>query len=57
MVSAFYFCGRPRTGKDADYEPEHPAVRELIRRIHARSHEIGLHPRYNIFQQSEAIAG
>ena len=56
LVSAFYFiCGLTDKQKDADYEPEHPAVRELMRRIHARGHEIGLHPSYNSFQSPEVI--
>lgn len=56
LVSAFYFiCGRTDSSKDADYEPEHPAIRDLMRRIHARGHEIGLHPSYNSFQSPETI--
>ncbi|WP_409297426.1 polysaccharide deacetylase family protein [Pseudomonas sp. KCJK8993] len=51
LVSAFYFiCGRTDPAKDADYEPEHPAIRQLLRDIHARGHEIGLHPSYNTYQ-------
>lgn len=57
LTSAFYFiCGRTDAGKDADYEPEHPAIRELMRRIHSRGHEIGLHPSYSTYQRSGAIA-
>jgi len=56
LTSAFYFiCGRTDASKDADYEPEHPAIRELMRRIHARGHEIGLHPSYNTYQTPVAI--
>ncbi|MCT7655667.1 polysaccharide deacetylase family protein [Oceanimonas sp. NS1] len=56
LSSAFYFiCGRTDPAKDADYEPEHPVIRELIRRIHARGHEVGLHPSYNTFQQADRI--
>ncbi|MBF4238075.1 hypothetical protein EAY82_26585, partial [Vibrio anguillarum] len=40
---------------DADYLPEHPAIRNLMRRIHERGHEIGLHPSYGTFQQPELI--
>ena len=51
LKSAFYFiCGRTDASKDADYEPEHPAIRQLMRRIHSRGHEIGLHPSYNTYQ-------
>jgi len=52
LVSAFYFiCGR--SGRfDAEYEIEHPAMRDLLRRIHLRGHEIGLHPSYDCFENS-----
>lgn len=55
LTSAFYFiCGR--TSKlDASYEPEHPAIRELMRRMHHRGHEIGLHPSYNTYQKPQLI--
>ncbi len=55
--SAFYFiCGRTDPRLDAQYEPEHPAIRALMRRIHQRGHEIGLHPSYNTCHNSSAIA-
>lgn len=58
LTSAFYFiCGRTDKQKDADYEPEHPAIRELMRRIYSRGHEIGLHPSYNSFQSPSIIKG
>jgi hypothetical protein len=56
LASAFYFiCGRTHPSKDADYEPEHPAIRNLMRRIHERGHEIGLHPSYGTFQKPDLI--
>lgn len=56
LVSAFYFiCGRTDPSKDANYEPEHPAIRDLMNRIHMRGHEIGLHPSYHSFQNPEII--
>ncbi|NNT94904.1 polysaccharide deacetylase family protein [Stutzerimonas nitrititolerans] len=56
LTSAFYFiCGRT-SNLDADYEPEHPAMRALMRRIHERGHEIGLHPSYNTYQNPQMIA-
>ena len=55
--SAFYFiCGRTDQRRDAQYEPEHPAIRALMRRIHQRGHEIGLHPSYNTCHNPSAIA-
>ncbi|HEY9279256.1 MAG TPA: polysaccharide deacetylase family protein [Eoetvoesiella sp.] len=54
LVSAFYFiCGRTNSAMDTWYEPEHPAIRELLRHIHARGHEIGLHPSYNTYKKPE----
>ena len=56
LKSAFYFiCGRTVPSLDADYEPEHPAIRALMCRIHARGHEIGLHPSYGSYQKPEVI--
>jgi hypothetical protein len=50
LTSAFYFiCGRTAPQFDADYEIEHPAIRSLLRRIHDRGHEIGLHPSYDTY--------
>lgn len=56
LNSAFYFiCGRTNPARDADYEPEHPVIRNLMRRIHERGHEIGLHPSYGSFQRPDLI--
>ncbi|MGM0767024.1 MAG: polysaccharide deacetylase family protein [Pseudomonadota bacterium] len=56
LQSAFYFiCGRTEPARDADYEPDHPAIRNLMRRIHERGHEIGLHPSYDTFQKPDLI--
>jgi hypothetical protein len=56
LTSAFYFiCGRTSPVFDADYEPEHPAIRKLMRGIHDRGHEIGLHPSYGSYQLPTVI--
>ncbi|SHI16743.1 polysaccharide deacetylase family protein [Pollutimonas bauzanensis] len=56
IISAFYFiCGRTQASRDALYDVRHPAIRELMRRIHARGHEIGLHPSYNTYQRPGSI--
>lgn len=56
ICSAFYFiCGRTNPSLDAQYEPEHPAIRHLMRRIHHRGHEIGLHPSYDTYAHPERI--
>lgn len=56
LRSAFYFiCGRTDPGKDANYEIEQKPMRALLRRIHERGHEIGLHPSYGTYQSPDAI--
>ncbi|MBK67503.1 MAG: hypothetical protein CMP22_05160 [Rickettsiales bacterium] len=56
LKSAFYFiCGRTDPSKDSDYEVEHPAIKNLISKIHERGHEVGLHPSYNTFRNKYAI--
>lgn len=55
LTSAFYFIFGGNAPQDADYQPEHPAIRALMRRIHERGHEIGLHPSYNTYQNPEII--
>ncbi|PKO45356.1 MAG: hypothetical protein CVU30_00525 [Betaproteobacteria bacterium HGW-Betaproteobacteria-3] len=56
LRSAFYFIsGRTNPAFDADYEIEHPAIRALMRRIHERGHEIGLHPSFGTFRSPAAL--
>lgn len=56
LKSTFNFiCGRTDPAKDGDYELEHPVIRNLLRRIHERGHEIGLHPSYGTFRRPELI--
>lgn len=55
LQSAFYFICGGNALQDADYELEHPAIRALIRRIHERGHEIGVHPSYNTYQNPRRI--
>lgn len=56
IKSTFYFiCGNTVSGMDADYKPEHPAIRSLMRFIHKRGHQIGLHPSYGTFQNPALI--
>lgn len=55
MNSAFYFQCGGSSSRDAEYEIDHPAMRELLRRIHARGHEIGLHPSFNTFLDSVSL--
>lgn len=56
LTSSFYFmCGRTSLHMDAMYDLQHPAIRNLMRRIYVRGHEIGLHPSYNTYQDPLAI--
>lgn len=56
LKSAFYFiCGRTDIARDTDYEPDHVLITNLMRRIHERGHEVGLHPSYGTFQKPELI--
>jgi hypothetical protein len=55
LKSSFYFiCGGIHKN-DADYNLEDPAIGDLIRKIHTRGHEIGLHPSYDTFQSPSLI--
>jgi hypothetical protein len=55
--AAFYFiCGRTDRARDARYEPGAPAIRRLMRDLHARGGEIGLHPSYGTFLRPDLIA-
>jgi hypothetical protein len=56
LKSSFYFiCGRTNPQFDAEYEPEHPIIRNLLRMINSRGHEIGLHPSYNSYMDQDTI--
>lgn len=55
LLSAFYFICGHTSSLDADYEPEDMRIRQLMRRIHERGHEIGLHPSYGSYQNSRTI--
>jgi len=56
LTSAFYFtCGRQGTAYGAGYELDHPAIRNLLRHIYGRGHEIGLHPGYGTYLDSAQI--
>lgn len=56
LRSAFYFiCGQTDRRRDGSYTPEHPAIIDLMRRIHDRGHEIGLHPSYHCYRDPRAL--
>jgi hypothetical protein len=55
LTSAFYFiCGGNHLN-DADYQLEEPRIRKLMRQLHKRGHEIGLHPSYATYLNPAAI--
>jgi hypothetical protein len=55
LTSAFYFICGHGDPHDADYELDDSRIRHLMRRIHERGHEIGLHPSYGSYQSSSMI--
>jgi hypothetical protein len=49
--SAFYFIAERTAGSiDGAYAVEDPWIRALMRRVHQRGHEIGLHPSYGSYR-------
>jgi hypothetical protein len=55
---AFYFIPE-KTDKVNDgnvVNLDHPNMRKLLRSIHSRNHEIGIHPGYNTYQHPETFA-
>ncbi len=56
LKSAFYFiCGATDKQYDADYHLSHPAIKNLMKNISDRGHEIGLHPSYSTYQNQEVF--
>ncbi len=51
----FFICGRTAPRMDAGYDPEDPPIRSLMRNVHERGHEIGLHPSFGSFRSQDAI--
>src|SRR5690606_4611822 len=53
---AFYFIAGQSAGKiDGDYSLDIPWIRSLMRQIHYRDHEIGLHPSFNTYVDREQL--
>lgn len=51
LISAFYFITQHSAGRiDGAYSIDHPLIRKLMRKIHERGHEIGIHLSYNTYQ-------
>lgn len=49
-----FICGHT-SSMDGEYDINHPAIRSLMRKIHLRGHEIGLHPSYNTCDNPEKL--
>lgn len=55
LRSAFYFICGGNDPHDADYLIEDPRIRQLMRVMNERGHEIGLHPSYGTYQTPRLI--
>ncbi len=56
LRSSFYFITDHPAGEiDGVYSLDDPWMRKLLRRIHERGHEIGLHPSYNTFRDASQL--
>lgn len=56
LRSAFYFvCGKTDRMYDPYYDVGHDAIRTLIRQVHERGHEIGLHFSYNTYKNESLV--
>jgi hypothetical protein len=57
LRSAFYFIAGHSGGEiDGSYSLQAPFLQALLRRVHARGHEVGLHPSYNTFRDGPRLA-
>lgn len=56
IKSSFYFISGNTAGFiDGDYNLDMPIVRQLMKNIYERGHEIGLHPSYNTYIYKENL--
>jgi len=56
LKSAFYFIAGHTAGRvDGEYTLQNPWIRQLLRKISDREHEIGLHPSYHTFRDVEQL--
>ncbi|EGR4199466.1 hypothetical protein DDM78_11495 [Vibrio cholerae] len=56
LKSTFFFIsGQTSPLFDSDYSLDDVCIRNLLKKIHKRGHEIGLHPSYNTFMNPEAL--
>jgi peptidoglycan/xylan/chitin deacetylase (PgdA/CDA1 family) len=58
LKSTFYFmAGRTDHRYDGDYSLDAPWIQALLREIHDRGHEIGLHPSYHTWRDAAQLSG
>ena len=57
IKSCFYFLCENTHPLNADYDINHPAIKNLLKNIYCRGHEIGLHPSYYSYQNKKQILG
>jgi len=56
LRNAFYFiCGHTEPKRDGTYFPTEAAVLDLMKRIHKRGHEVGLHPSYHTYLRPDEL--
>ncbi len=56
LRSAFYFmAGATNPAFDGTYSLDDPWIGKLIRHLHDRGHEVGLHPSYETFRNPDAV--
>ncbi len=56
LSCTFFFIAGHSGGKiDGDYSLNEPVIRQLIKRIHQRGHEIGLHASYQTYRSSDLM--
>jgi len=56
LRSAFYFIAERTDGsRDGDYSLDDAVVKSLVRRVHNRGHEVGLHPSYGTFRDAGQV--
>lgn len=58
LRNAFYFlCGQTDPERDGHYSPDDRAIVDLMQRIDARGHEVGLHASFNTFRDPAGLLG
>ena len=55
LRSTFYFMSGGSASVDARYKIDNLAIRNLMKSIHNRGHEIGLHPSFNSYQMPSSV--